>query len=54
MDNDDDLKIKMEKGEKNGEGGELKGNKVRKEIEDKRNYVNGVGIIYKKKNKDIY
>lgn len=50
----DDLQIKMAQGAKPGEGGELPGYKVSKDIADCRNSVPGVGLISPPPHHDIY
>ena len=50
----DDLQIKMAQGAKPGEGGELPGYKVSKEIADCRNSIPGVGLISPPPHHDIY
>ena len=52
--NADDLQIKMAQGAKPGEGGELPGFKVSKEIADCRNSIPGVGLISPPPHHDIY
>jgi glutamate synthase (NADPH/NADH) len=52
--NADDLQIKMAQGAKPGEGGELPGYKVSKEIAICRNSVPGVGLISPPPHHDIY
>ncbi|XP_055379019.1 uncharacterized protein LOC129610451 [Condylostylus longicornis] len=52
--NADDLQIKMAQGAKPGEGGELPGYKVTKEIADTRHSVPGVGLISPPPHHDIY
>lgn len=50
----DDLQIKMAQGAKPGEGGELPGHKVTKEIAATRHSVAGVGLISPPPHHDIY
>lgn len=50
----DDLQIKMAQGAKPGEGGELPGYKVSKEIAETRHSVPGVGLISPPPHHDIY
>ena len=50
----DDLQIKMAQGAKPGEGGELPGYKVSKEIANCRNSIPGVGLISPPPHHDIY
>lgn len=50
----DDLQIKMAQGAKPGEGGELPGYKVTKEIAATRHSVPGVGLISPPPHHDIY
>lgn len=50
----DDLQIKMAQGAKPGEGGELPGHKVTKEIAKTRHSVPGVGLISPPPHHDIY
>lgn len=50
----DDLQIKMAQGAKPGEGGELPGHKVTKEIATTRHSVPGVGLISPPPHHDIY
>ncbi|CAM1292011.1 Uncharacterised protein g298 [Pycnogonum litorale] len=50
----DELQIKMAQGAKPGEGGELPGYKVSKEIAKTRNSVPGVGLISPPPHHDIY
>jgi glutamate synthase (NADPH/NADH) len=50
----DDLQIKMAQGAKPGEGGELPGYKVTKDIANCRNSVPGVGLISPPPHHDIY
>ncbi|PNF31497.1 Glutamate synthase [NADH], amyloplastic [Cryptotermes secundus] len=50
----DDLQIKMAQGAKPGEGGELPGHKVTKEIAATRHSVPGVGLISPPPHHDIY
>ena len=52
--NADDLQIKMAQGAKPGEGGELPGFKVTKEIAKTRHSVPGVGLISPPPHHDIY
>lgn len=52
--NSDDLQIKMAQGAKPGEGGELPGYKVTKEIAYTRHSVAGVGLISPPPHHDIY
>lgn len=52
--NADDLQIKMAQGAKPGEGGELPGYKVSKDIADCRNSIPGVGLISPPPHHDIY
>lgn len=52
--NADDLQIKMAQGAKPGEGGELPGYKVTKDIADVRHSVPGVGLISPPPHHDIY
>lgn len=52
--NSDDLQIKMAQGAKPGEGGELPGYKVTKEIAHTRHSVAGVGLISPPPHHDIY
>jgi len=52
--NADDLQIKMAQGAKPGEGGELPGYKVTKEIAKTRKSVPGVGLISPPPHHDIY
>ncbi|XP_055688026.1 uncharacterized protein LOC129792715 [Lutzomyia longipalpis] len=52
--NADDLQIKMAQGAKPGEGGELPGYKVTKEIASTRHSVPGVGLISPPPHHDIY
>ncbi|XP_078001454.1 uncharacterized protein LOC144453955 [Glandiceps talaboti] len=52
--NADDLQIKMAQGAKPGEGGELPGYKVSKQIAATRNSVPGVGLISPPPHHDIY
>ncbi|XP_017468860.1 PREDICTED: glutamate synthase [NADH], amyloplastic [Rhagoletis zephyria] len=52
--NADDLQIKMAQGAKPGEGGELPGYKVTKEIAKTRHSVPGVGLISPPPHHDIY
>lgn len=52
--NSDDLQIKMAQGAKPGEGGELPGYKVTKEIAATRHSVPGVGLISPPPHHDIY
>ena len=52
--NADDLQIKMAQGAKPGEGGELPGHKVSKEIAATRHSVPGVGLISPPPHHDIY
>lgn len=52
--NADDLQIKMAQGAKPGEGGELPGYKVTKEIAATRHSVPGVGLISPPPHHDIY
>ncbi|XP_050334422.1 uncharacterized protein LOC126762005 [Bactrocera neohumeralis] len=52
--NADDLQIKMAQGAKPGEGGELPGYKVTKEIAETRHSVPGVGLISPPPHHDIY
>lgn len=52
--NSDDLQIKMAQGAKPGEGGELPGFKVTKEIAATRHSVPGVGLISPPPHHDIY
>nr|AWS20468.1 glutamate synthase [Mayetiola destructor] len=52
--NSDDLQIKMAQGAKPGEGGELPGYKVTKDIADTRHSVPGVGLISPPPHHDIY
>lgn len=52
--NADDLQIKMAQGAKPGEGGELPGYKVTKEIAKTRHSVAGVGLISPPPHHDIY
>ena len=52
--NSDDLQIKMAQGAKPGEGGELPGYKVTKEIAYTRHSVPGVGLISPPPHHDIY
>ena len=50
----DDLQIKMAQGAKPGEGGELPGYKVTKDIADTRHSIPGVGLISPPPHHDIY
>ena len=50
----DDLQIKMAQGAKPGEGGELPGYKVTKDIAHCRNSIPGVGLISPPPHHDIY
>jgi len=50
----DELQIKMAQGAKPGEGGELPGHKVTKEIAATRHSVPGVGLISPPPHHDIY
>lgn len=50
----DELQIKMAQGAKPGEGGELPGYKVTKEIAATRNSTSGVGLISPPPHHDIY
>lgn len=52
--NANDLQIKMAQGAKPGEGGELPGYKVTKEIANCRNSIPGVGLISPPPHHDIY
>uniref|UniRef100_A0AC35U5M8 Glutamate synthase (NADH) n=1 Tax=Rhabditophanes sp. KR3021 TaxID=114890 RepID=A0AC35U5M8_9BILA len=52
--NADELQIKMAQGAKPGEGGELPGHKVTKEIADTRKSTPGVGLISPPPHHDIY
>lgn len=52
--NADDLQIKMAQGAKPGEGGELPGYKVTKDIAEVRHSVPGVGLISPPPHHDIY
>lgn len=52
--NADDLQIKMAQGAKPGEGGELPGFKVTKDIAATRHSVPGVGLISPPPHHDIY
>lgn len=52
--NSDDLQIKMAQGAKPGEGGELPGYKVTKDIAEVRHSVAGVGLISPPPHHDIY
>lgn len=52
--NADDLQIKMAQGAKPGEGGELPGYKVTKDIAKTRHSVPGVGLISPPPHHDIY
>lgn len=52
--NADDLQIKMAQGAKPGEGGELPGYKVTKDIAKTRKSVPGVGLISPPPHHDIY
>lgn len=52
--NADDLQIKMAQGAKPGEGGELPGHKVTKDIAKTRHSVPGVGLISPPPHHDIY
>lgn len=52
--NADEIQIKMAQGAKPGEGGELPGFKVTKEIADCRNSIAGVGLISPPPHHDIY
>lgn len=52
--NSDDLQIKMAQGAKPGEGGELPGYKVTKDIAETRHSVPGVGLISPPPHHDIY
>ncbi|GAB0093859.1 glutamate synthase [Sergentomyia squamirostris] len=52
--NADDLQIKMAQGAKPGEGGELPGYKVTKDIANTRHSVAGVGLISPPPHHDIY
>lgn len=54
MANADDLQIKMAQGAKPGEGGELPGYKVTKDIAKTRHSVPGVGLISPPPHHDIY
>jgi len=50
----DDLQIKMAQGAKPGEGGELPGYKVTKDIAENRHSIIGVGLISPPPHHDIY
>jgi glutamate synthase (NADPH/NADH) len=50
----DELQIKMAQGAKPGEGGELPGYKVTREIAHTRNSTAGVGLISPPPHHDIY
>ncbi|XP_067951479.1 uncharacterized protein [Watersipora subatra] len=50
----DDLQIKMAQGAKPGEGGELPGYKVTKDIAETRHSIQGVGLISPPPHHDIY
>lgn len=52
--NSDDLQIKMAQGAKPGEGGELPGYKVTKDIARVRHSIAGVGLISPPPHHDIY
>lgn len=52
--NADELQIKMAQGAKPGEGGELPGHKVTKEIAGTRKSTPGVGLISPPPHHDIY
>eukprot|EP01135_Chromosphaera_perkinsii_P012089 Nk52_evm27s2579 gene=Nk52_evmTU27s2579 len=52
--NSDEIQIKMAQGAKPGEGGELPGHKVTKEIADTRHSTPGVGLISPPPHHDIY
>ena len=54
LSNADELQIKMAQGAKPGEGGELPGYKVSKEIAATRHSVPGVGLISPPPHHDIY
>jgi glutamate synthase (NADPH/NADH) len=54
LSNADELQIKMAQGAKPGEGGELPGYKVTKEIAKTRHSVPGVGLISPPPHHDIY
>ena len=52
--NSDELQIKMAQGAKPGEGGELPGHKVSKDIARTRHSIPGVGLISPPPHHDIY
>lgn len=54
LSNADEIQIKMAQGAKPGEGGELPGFKVTKDIADCRNSIPGVGLISPPPHHDIY
>ena len=54
LSNADELQIKMAQGAKPGEGGELPGHKVSKDIAQTRFSIPGVGLISPPPHHDIY